>query len=98
MNWCAPYNTRGCETDLGDGVRSLGTRVPSTPGTDAPNDGTQFYGIEGLAAPGVEKVRLTPGNVVPGTRYRIVRWLGEGGMGVVYEAEHVDIERRVALK
>ena len=44
------------------------------------------------------RVRLVAGRVVPGTRYRITRWLGEGGMGVVYEAEHCDIERKVALK
>jgi serine/threonine protein kinase len=36
--------------------------------------------------------------VIPGTRYRVREKLGEGGMGAVYLAEHVDIERRVALK
>jgi hypothetical protein len=50
--------------------------------------------------PGVEKprLRLIAGKPIPGTRYRLLKWLGEGGMGVVYEAEHIDIERRVALK
>jgi serine/threonine protein kinase/tetratricopeptide (TPR) repeat protein len=43
-------------------------------------------------------VDLAPGKVVPGTRYRIVSKIGEGGMGTVYAAEHVDIERKVALK
>ena len=30
--------------------------------------------------------------------YRVVRLIGEGGMGVVYEAEQDDPRRRVALK
>ncbi|HXI58970.1 MAG TPA: protein kinase, partial [Polyangia bacterium] len=45
-----------------------------------------------------DHVDLTAGKVVPGTRYRIVSKIGEGGMGTVYAAEHVDIERKVALK
>ncbi len=43
-------------------------------------------------------IKLVGGKAIPGTRYKLLRWLGEGGMGVVYEAEHIDIERRVALK
>ncbi|MFO0631425.1 MAG: protein kinase [Nannocystaceae bacterium] len=70
------------------------------PNTRASRVGTRMQGTEGLSEPGAEapKLRLTAGRVVPGTRYRNLRWLGEGGMGVVYEAEHIDIERKVALK
>ncbi|MCR9160770.1 MAG: protein kinase domain-containing protein [Nannocystaceae bacterium] len=43
-------------------------------------------------------VILRPGELVAGSKYRIVRRLGTGGMGVVYEAVHVVTGRRAALK
>ncbi|MCI0635913.1 MAG: serine/threonine protein kinase, partial [Actinobacteria bacterium] len=33
-----------------------------------------------------------------GGRYRLNRRIGKGGMGVVYEAEHVGLDKRVAVK
>jgi eukaryotic-like serine/threonine-protein kinase len=36
--------------------------------------------------------------MVPGTRYRVTRLIGAGGMGRVYEVEHVELGKRFVLK
>jgi serine/threonine-protein kinase len=40
---------------------------------------------------------LSSGDIIDG-KYRIIRLIGEGGMGAVYEGENVRIHRRVAIK
>ena len=42
-------------------------------------------------------VGLSPGTILGG-RYRILEAIGEGGMGRVYAAMHVDLEKRFAVK
>jgi len=39
----------------------------------------------------------SPGDVI-GERYRVIRTLGDGGIGVVCEAENTWTRRRVAIK
>jgi serine/threonine-protein kinase len=60
-----------------------------------PNDGTRLAGT-------AEMTPVPDDDPLVGTvltdRYRVIRRVGEGGMGVVYEAEHVLIDKRVALK
>jgi serine/threonine protein kinase len=67
---------------------------------DSASSGTR-HALGPVGASGTEPARriaLVPGSLVPGTCYRIDARIGEGGMGTVYAATHVAIERRVALK
>jgi eukaryotic-like serine/threonine-protein kinase len=84
----------GSDESLKDAVRSL---------LDYSEDGDTFLEAPalGVAARALAKTagdrlsKLHPSEI---GRYRIIRELGEGGMGIVYEAEQDHPRRRVALK
>ncbi|HSD87054.1 MAG TPA: protein kinase [Kofleriaceae bacterium] len=54
-------------------------------------------GALALAAEEEEAPELGIGSIIDG-RYKVTELIGEGGMGKVYLAEHVEIGKRVALK
>ncbi|MGH1345862.1 MAG: protein kinase domain-containing protein [Nannocystales bacterium] len=54
--------------------------------------------VSGSSNEGQAWSRLARNELIPGSRYLLKRWIGEGGMGVIYEAEHVDVKRPVAVK
>jgi TolB-like protein/tRNA A-37 threonylcarbamoyl transferase component Bud32/uncharacterized protein YdbL (DUF1318 family) len=60
---------------------------PTLPQSPLPHSGDAANGAS----------RFAPGRMVA-ERYRIVRWIAEGGMGEVYEAEDEHLHERVALK
>jgi len=57
----------------------------------------QDEGTQTVKSDASEEERSLIGQVLDG-KYRVVRLLGKGGMGVVVEAENLLIERRVAVK
>jgi serine/threonine protein kinase len=79
----------------------FGRRTPG-PGEGRPPSGSGRRATLGLPATGMaERSEEPSGGLPPGTvlgKYQIVRQLGEGGMGAVYEAVHTGINKPVALK
>jgi eukaryotic-like serine/threonine-protein kinase len=68
------------------------------------SDQTLATGGQGWSVPAADGVisttalvQLSPGTSI-GNRYEIVRLLGQGGMGAVYQAHDKELERQVAIK
>ncbi|MBW2465382.1 MAG: PhnD/SsuA/transferrin family substrate-binding protein, partial [Deltaproteobacteria bacterium] len=55
-------------------------------------------GEDNPEGPGLEPTLVVPPAKTLGGKYQLGRMLGEGGMGSVYEAEHVGLAKRVAIK
>src|SRR5882724_4568125 len=62
-----------------------------------PADPSDMVAVNSTPSKQLHQDELQPGDLVDG-RYRIVRKLADGGMGIVFLAEHMLIRRRVAIK
>src|SRR5262245_10591226 len=77
---------------------------PSTPRMVCTACNTRYEGGQFCARDGTPLVADTQQKQVDmvgqilADRYRITRLLGEGGMGQVYEAQHLNINKKFALK
>ena len=93
----APRKESSDEDDLRDAPRRIGgekRRAPAAP----PDDGTAAFPLGGPRFTGGENVyTIAPGTLLA-SKYRVVRVIGKGGMGIVVEAKHLQLDTRVAMK
>ena len=94
---------RRCPSQLGRAdeivARAMDREVGSSEPSDRQGSSSRSFGLAGEVDREIgEPVKLEVGRVIPGTRYKMVRLLGKGWTGEVYAAQHMDLERRVALK
>lgn len=91
-----------CAAALGVSIESLPSAAPQSPfaaGNTSAHVISQLQAAESLAAHGqVGSQAGAQGMPVLDGRYRLLRCLGSGGFGAVYEAEELDSTLRVAVK
>jgi len=91
-----PEGTAVCPRDgvrLGEAVTPVATTMPSAAAAPA-----VAVAVAPAAAPAIDEKFDSLIGVSLAGRYLIVRRIGEGGMGAVYEAKHTVIGKRVAVK
>ena len=80
-------------------ARALDREAVASEPSDPTGANSLSFGLAGEVDREIgEPVTLEVGAVIPGTRYKMVRRIGKGGTGEVYAAQHMDLERSVAIK
>jgi eukaryotic-like serine/threonine-protein kinase len=98
---CLTQYPDGVEVCAKDGAALTPTSTPARAAVDMVMAATMPEGQASAAAAIASKTDATFDSLIGATlagRYEMVRRIGEGGMGAVYEARHTVIGKRVAVK
>ena len=99
LSWLLAERCAAKVSHLAELTTKVTRRAQTTHESGQVSTHTMTYGRAGAVdRPVIEPIKLSIGDRIPGTRYRLVRSIGSGGSAEVYSAQHIDLERQVAIK